>query len=410
MLFLLLCATLYTIVSGFSFVVEFNVLQLILFALTTLLVALFSLRIGIQESGGFANLLDRLPASAALFDLFRFDDATVFLLLLFGWWQKAPGNGLFVQRLVSARSEQDAVLSAFLYTVIHYVARAWPWYAIGALALIYFPHLGKGEQAFPAIVHQFLPSGMQHLVVLAFSLAFTSAVNSRLNWGASYFVNDVYGALSGNRYDRTGRRVERIFIVSIAVLAAWIALSGLFSSLAGIYKYITVVQAGRAMVTIGRWYWWRVTIWSEIATLASSIAIGNACALFFDLGSNHGFALAVTVNSLISGLISVAASFATSRKGPSASARAFNRRIRAGGPGWRLLEPGNQQASGGVSLFTLARCWLYSVILTYGLIVLIAGLIVSNTAMALGAAAATLTAACLLKRHWRQLTGSLRPL
>jgi SSS family solute:Na+ symporter len=404
---LMTCTALYALTSGFRFVVKVNVLHLLLFLLITVLVASLSLNSGIREAGGFSKLLERLPRNEALFNLFQFDDVTVILLLLFGWWQKAPGTGMFVQRLISAKSEHDAILSALFYTLIHYVARAWPWYAVGALALIYFPNLEKGEQAFPVIVQHFLPDGLQHLVALAFCLAFTSAVDSRLNWGASYFVNDVYTAFSDHRDSRVARKVDCIFILVIAFLAVAIALSGVFSSIAGIYKYILVVQSGRAVVAIARWYWWRVTIWSEISAMMSSLVVGNACALIFDLGSNQGLAAAVTLNTALSGIITVAVSYWTSRMGPSDSARAFNSLVQVKGPGWRPLNPERDRVGEGDSLLVLAKYWLYSVVLTYGLIALISGLIVSNRTMITTAAAVDLLTLSLLLRDWRQLISSL---
>jgi SSS family solute:Na+ symporter len=404
---LMMCTALYALIAGLRFVVKVNVLQLAGFLFVTVLVASLALEGGIVEAGGPSKLLARLPNNETLFNLFRFDDPTVLLLLLFGWWQKAPGTGMFVQRLVSARSEQDAVLSALFYTLIHYVARAWPWYAIGALALVYYPHLGQSEEAFPVIVQHFLPGNLQYLVTLSFCLAFTSAVDSRLIWGASYFVNDVLPVFDGRGDKRVVRWVDGLYIFSIAAIAVMIAFSGLFSSIAGIYKYILAVQSGRAVVALARWYWWRVTIWSEIAALISSIVIGNGLALFLDLNSNGGLAAAVALNTGLSGMITIAVSCWTSRNGPGEAALSFNALVRVKGPGWRLLNVERGDFGEPGSLAVLLRGWLCSVVLAYGLIALISGLIVANMAMLATAAALDLAAAWLLLRDWPRLSRSL---
>jgi solute:Na+ symporter, SSS family len=203
------------------------------------------------------------------------------------------------------------------------------------------------------------------------------------------------------------RKVDCTFILVIAFLAVAIALAGIFSSIAGIYKYILVVQSGRAVVAIARWYWWRVTIWSEIAAMMSSLVVGNAGALIFDLGSNLGLAAAVTLNTALSGIITVAVSYWTSRMGPSDCARAFNSLVQVKGPGWRLLNPERDHVGERGSLLVLAKYWLYSVVLTYGLIALISGLIVSNMTMITTAAAVDLLTLSLLWRDWRQLISSL---
>src|SRR5919202_682049 len=51
------------------------------------------------------------------------------------WWafRNADGGGNFVQRLVSVPSERDAERSAWLFNVLNYVVRCWPW-IISALA------------------------------------------------------------------------------------------------------------------------------------------------------------------------------------------------------------------------------------------------------------------------------------
>jgi len=375
----------YTYLSGFRAVVRTDTVQLAVAILASIVVAGFALSAGINEFGSYANLVAQLPPDHPGFELFRFEDASIFLILLFRWWQIAPGDGLFVQRLVSARSEQDAVLTALSYTVIHYALRAWPWFAIGAVALIYAPYLQDGEHAFAAIAKRFLPAGGLGLLIVALWAAFMSTVDSRLNWGASYFVNDIYGAFGGDRQGARARIVEGLCIAAISAAALTLALSSAFSSIIGVYKYLILIQAGSALVAIARWYWWRSTISAEFAALCSSFLVGNALFVIIDVSDNAGFAAAIAINSVLSGLITVAVSYLTSRRGPDDAAIRFQQEVQIGGPGWRAAGLPSLATSANAPLFRQVLFWLAANVMIYAFIVMIAGAAVlkfANAALA----------------------------
>ncbi len=367
----------YTMAAGFRAVVQTDIAQLTAAVVASVFVAYFAVRAGARDHGGYARLIEALPDADSLFSLFRPDDASIWLLLAFGWWQTAPGSGLFVQRLVSARSESDAALTALFFALLHYVARMWPWLAIGALALIYFPGLDDNEVAYALVADRFLPAGGAGLMTVAFWSAFMSTVDSRLNWGASYFVNDVYGAFGRDRNGAGARIVEAAAIVAMAALALAIALTGLLTSIIGVYKYLIVIQAGAAFAAIARWYWWRLTIWAEIAALGSSVVVGNVLALTFDMSANSGFALVMTINSVACGALTVATAYLTSRAGPTDPCRAFARKVRVGGPGWRAVDR-EREGAGGPPLWKTVALWLLSIIVIYGCISLAAAVATMN--------------------------------
>lgn len=375
----------YTFISGFRVVVKTDFIQLIVAIFASIVVAGFALCAGIEEFGSYRGLVEQLPSNHAGFELLQIEDFSVLLILLFRWWQIAPGGGLFVQRLVSAKSEDDAALTALSYTIIHYALRAWPWFLIGAVALIYAPSLTEPEHAFPAVAERFLPAGGLGLLIVAFWAAFMSTVDSRLNWGASYFVNDVYSALGGDQGGATARKVEGLAIAALALSALVIALSGVFSSIIGIYKYLILIQAGSALVAITRWYWWRSTIEAEFAALIVSFALGNALYLTIDVSQNTGFATALAVNSVLTGMATIAISFLTSREGPTEAAQRFNDLVQVAGPGWKSAQLRRSEKAQPVSLQRQVAVWLVANAMIYAFLALVAWIVVlkfSNAALA----------------------------
>lgn len=398
----------YTYLSGFRAVVRTDIVQLIAAILASIILAGFALSAGIAEFGSYRGFVEQLPGDHAGFALFQVEDYSILLILLFRWWQMAPGGGLFVQRLVSAKSEDDAALMALSYTIIHYALRAWPWFLIGAVALIYAPFLVEAERAFPAMAERFLPAGGMGLLIVAFWAAFMSTVDSRLNWGASYFVNDIYGAFGGDREGAMARKIEGLGIAMLALAALTIALTGVFASIIGIYKYLILIQAGSALVAITRWYWWRTTIEAEFAALIVSFVLGNALYLAVDVSQNADFAIAVALNSVVTGITTIAISYLTSRKGPTQAAERFNDLVHVAGPGWKSARLRRSEDQLTVSFWRQVVFWLAANAMIYSFIALIASLVVLKFTNAALAGMAMLGCMAWLLRNRKELRDLLR--
>ena len=101
------------------------------------------------------------------------------------------GNQAIVQRSLGARSEFEAkasyVWGALLKNVIPLII-AVP----GLIALAMFPNLPDGDQAFPRLIGELLPSGLRGLFVAAFLAALMSSIDSYLNSAATIVSHDLY--------------------------------------------------------------------------------------------------------------------------------------------------------------------------------------------------------------------------
>lgn len=218
-------------------------------------------------------LLSYLPAggdSAAI--------ATLVFFLTLQWWGGAEGGGFLAQRLFAARDERHAVFALLWFSIAHFALRSWPWIAVGLVSVVVLPELADPETAYPKMMVQFLPPGLLGLMVASLLAAFMSTISTHLNWGASYLVSDLWRRFV--RPDASERhlvRAGRVFAVLMAGLAGVMAWS--MDSILGAWLYLAELGAGAVLISLLRWYWWRINAWSEIAALLASLVTANALRL-----------------------------------------------------------------------------------------------------------------------------------
>src|SRR4029079_4760325 len=71
-----------------------------------------------------------------------------------------------------------------------YAVRPWPWILTGLACILIYPQATNGDIAYINCIH-LVPSGMKGLVLAGFFAALM-AIDTRLNLGAAYLVNDLY--------------------------------------------------------------------------------------------------------------------------------------------------------------------------------------------------------------------------
>jgi Na+/proline symporter len=139
---------------------------------------------------GLSDRLDFMPWS----DVAQLSMTTFLAYIGIQWWafRNTDGGGVFIQRFISSKTEEDALKAAWLFNVLHYVVRTWPWIVVALVALILYPTLADPEIGYIQLMLDYLPAGLLGLVIASFLAAFMSTVSTLINWGASYIVNDLY--------------------------------------------------------------------------------------------------------------------------------------------------------------------------------------------------------------------------
>jgi SSS family solute:Na+ symporter len=213
-----------------------------------------------------------------------------FFLVYIGlqWWTcgNTDGGGYAAQRMIAAKNEKHALLGYLWYNIAHFCLRPWPWIVVGLVAAVQFPYLPNAsgvlpdaEQGYIKVMVDVLPVGVLGLALAGFLAAYMSTVDTQMNWGASYLINDFY-----KRFIKR-EASERHYVLASVGATVIIAVCGagvtfLMQSIVGAWELLTQIVAGIGVVYILRWYWWRVNAWSELSALGASLVTATALKVF----------------------------------------------------------------------------------------------------------------------------------
>jgi Na+/proline symporter len=156
-----------------------------------------------------------------------------------------------------------------LFAVIAFGLNYWPMILVAMVSLIVYPDLQVPEAGYAMLILKLLPSGFLGLMLASLMAAFMSTVDTHINFGAAYMVNDLYRRfIMREASEKHYVRASQVSTVLMLLLAVVIAYN--LDSVSDAWYYISMLTAGYGIVIVVRWFWWRVNAWAEIAALASS--------------------------------------------------------------------------------------------------------------------------------------------
>jgi len=397
---LFVLTALYSTLSGLWGVLVTDFFQFVLAMLGCIALAVFAL----GAVGGMAGLLDalhtRFPDDAPLRVIPALDSAwmpalTFFVYLAVNWWASwypgaEPGGGGYVaQRILSTKNERHALLAALWFNIAHYALRPWPWIVVALVSMVLYPGLADPESGYVKVMVDLLPPFWRGFLIAAFFAAYMSTISTQLNWGASYLVNDVYRRFwargrSETHYAAAGRLATLVMMVISGIVTLNIG------TVEGAWKFLLAIGAGTGLVYLLRWYWWRVNAWSEVSAMAAALGFSLVAQLGFGLSADdpRGFAYLLLVTTAATTIVWLMVTYLTPAE-PLESLRAFHRRVRAGGPGWRAVAP---DAAGGIAIGAGLVQWLLGCAVVYLALFGIGGLVLGRR----GSGALAVVAAALL--------------
>lgn len=344
------------------------------------------------------------------------------LIVAVVWWSQSnvDGGGYLAQRLFAARDERHALWAYLWFTVAHLCLRPWPWIIVGLAGMATLGPVDDPETLYPRMMMALLSPGWLGLMFASFLAAFMSTIDTQLNWGASMLVHDVYqragakGALERlvgrglGGEDAHHLAVSRLAVLVLAAVGA--GVSFLVHDIGLAWKLAISVTAGLGAVYLARWYWWRVSGWSEV----SAMAVAAVMTLVFSVLSAHhpaahplgwtwlavlpagwlGFPFSTAATVAISLPVWVGVTLATRPADPEVLL-SFYRRVRPGGPGWRAVAghlPGfAQDGPGWQTLVGMVASW----VAVYGALFAVGGLLLGRPVLGLVAAVLALGGAVL---------------
>jgi Na+/proline symporter len=236
-----------------------------------------------------------------------------------------------------------------------------------------------------------------------------STVGTQLNWGCSYLVNDLYKRfLVRNSTERHYVQVSRVITV-LLVLASGYTAAQLKSIGAG-WELVLGIGFGTGAVYILRWYWWRITAWSEISAMI--VAAAAAIALRNTAFSGND-ALVYAKKTLITGGITTIAWLVVTFIAPAESDEtlvAFYRRVHPTVYGWKRIAKLVPELPFVKDVSSNAFNWVMGVVLVYGCLFGIGKLVFEQWAQGMLLLAAAAIAGYLIfwdlsRRGWETLSG-----
>lgn len=261
--------------------------------------------------------------------------STFFAYVGLQWWafRRSDGGGEFVQRLAAARTEEEAQKAAWLFNLLHYVVRTWPWIVVALAAVVIYPDLEDPELGYPRLMLDFLPTGVLGLVVASLVAAFMSTVSTTINWSASYLTHDLYVRFF--RSDASSReRVIAARVASVVVTALGAGAAFYSENVTTLFRLIIAVGTGPGLVLILRWFWWRVNAPAELAAMLAGFLVGLGTSVV-PVFTIDDFGLRLLVTAGVTTAVWIPVMLLTP---PETDERldAFYRKVRPAGPGWAV--------------------------------------------------------------------------
>lgn len=378
--------------------------------------------------GGLEALFRHPNVSSHADFLPRLSDPTAFVTLLVmpllvQWWSvwypgAEPGGGGFVaQRMLAAKDEQNSVGAIVLFNVAHYALRPWPWILVALSSLIVFPDLDSLRRAFPnvapnvinqdlayAAMLTFMPPGWLGVVAASLIAAYFSTIATCLNLGSAYVVNDLY-----ERFLRPGLRegekvlAGRLATAALMVLAAVVALS--LKSAMQAFNILLSIGAGTGLLFLLRWYWPRLSAWSEIAAMVISFGVSMAMEFTSLSTLPEWLKLCAAVGVTTVGWLTV--TMLTPPTAPE-TLQAFYLRVRPPGSGWRHIAAdlglADTHAMESNRIAGAFVCMFSGCALVYCLLFAVGAFIRGQAGEGVGLLTATAVLAVLCGASWRRLT------
>ncbi|NES77759.1 MULTISPECIES: sodium:solute symporter family protein [Okeania] len=341
----------YAGLSGLWGVVATDFFQFFLALFGAIIVAFFA----VNSVGGIQELITKVPEVMPDKDILSLSPLTIgkngdtlinfsktagitastfFAYIALQWWswRRSDGGGEFVQRFAAAKNETEAEKAAWLFNIMHYVIRTWPWILVALASIVIYPNLEDRELGYPKLMIDFLSPGILGIVVASLVAAFMSTVSTSINWGASFITNDLYRRFI--KPDATQPqlvlvgRLSSLLVTVLGAIAAFLA-----TDVATVFRLVIAIGTGSGLVLILRWFWCRVNAAAELTAIVASFFVGMTTSLVpaFKI---EDFGLRIMFITGTVTLLWVTAMFLTPRESDT-TLDEFYRRTLPGGPGWK---------------------------------------------------------------------------
>ena len=213
-----------------------------------------------------------------------------FLIIIGIQWlfqMNSDGTGYLAQRTMACATDKDARIAALVFTWMQVLVRSLIWLVIGVGLLVIYPftpETASGDQfvaarelLFVMGIDDLLPIGIRGLMLTGLLAALASTIDTHLNWGASYWSNDVYNRLICNHWLKREPKNRELVLVarlsSVIILIIALIIMANLGSIQTTWFISLLFGAGMGSVLVMRWLWERINLHSELAAMAISLVL-----------------------------------------------------------------------------------------------------------------------------------------
>lgn len=168
------------------------------------------------------------------------------------------------------------------------------------------------ELLFITGIRDLMPIGFKGLILTGLLGALSSTVDTHLNWGSSYWSNDIYQDMVCKHWlKRKPSSRELVWVArlsNLVILSIGIVIMFNLSSIQEAWKLSLLFGAGMGPVLVLRWLWERVNLFSEIAAMVTSLVAAPLILYFIETDWMHlpVMALATTILTVLVTLLTPA--------------------------------------------------------------------------------------------------------
>lgn len=334
-LLILLFTALYSTTGGLRAVIATDVVQFILALVGTFFYAWFV----IDAAGGLGGLSERIVSlygaeqASQMLSFGPTDRAAQvlmpFLIIISLQWffqMNSDGTGYLAQRSMACRTDRDARLAGVLFTWLQIFLRSLFWLAIAVGLLVLYPFspeqmsaegfAASREILFVTGIDQLLPPGIRGLMLVGLLAALASTVDTHLNWGASYWSNDVYDRLICQHWLKREPKGHELVLVArlsnVLILVLALIIMANLGSIQTAWFISLLFGAGMGSVLVLRWLWERINLYSELAAMGVSLI--SAPLLLIFLGTDPATEwLRLSIMALVTTAAAVGVTYVTPR-------------------------------------------------------------------------------------------------
>lgn len=227
---------------------------------------------------------------------------TLLLLVVQGLFfasSPAAGEGYTAQRFMGARNEFHAQTGQLFNAFMTLIVRVVPFLFLGLIGAAILPvSTTDPDSVWGILVARFSVPGLTGILVAAELAAFMSTIDTHVNWGSSFLINDLYRKFI-KREASEGHYVfvSRAATAGILVLSVLVGYFLVEEMMAWFLFINSVVVAFILPLSWLRFFWWRHNIYREAAALIIGLPLSYI--VWFPLGFSqpdkhpfwHGFLL-----------------------------------------------------------------------------------------------------------------------